>query len=1014
MQTKDSRNQLSQNRGRILALIILISILLKVDGASVLPVSIVNIPSPSPAGGGGDSIAPIISPDGRYVLFASSANNLTLINSINPTVTPVPPVMNVYLRDRLNQTTTLVSISADGNGAGNGDSFPAGISTNGRYALFESAASNLISGDTNGVNDIFIRDLVANTTTLVSVSTNGTSANGVSRSSVMTPDGRYVAFVSAATNLVAGDANGIPDVFVRDTQNGITTLASTNALAQTTASSSELPQITPDGRYVTFYSTATNLVRGVTNSGEIYLADLLQKKTLWASTNTRAVLQSLGKTAQFSCDPLVSSNGQFVVYEACPASGNGVVLRYNVATGLTDIVNTNAAGVIAGSELVTQNFAITPDGRYVSFLGYVDGINTFVAVWDGQSQTTTYACVDTNQTPVTNSICDWLSFTPDGRYVAFTSNATNLTANLLATDFHIYIRDLLTGSTLLMDADTNAIGTAKNLLPVPGLSDDGSTVSFASFDSSLVANDNNRAYDVFVRNRNAASAELVSAGLPGLPSLASDASCSFSSACVSSNGQVVAFWTLAGNLTGGDTNLIQDIYARNLATGTNFLVSVNTNGIAGNAFSLEPAISGNGRFVAFTSYASDLVTNNTGTGTNIFLRDLQAGTTTLVSVGTDGQTPGNNSSYTPGISTDGRYVLYFSKASNLVPGLVANAGGNLFWRDLQSGTNRAVTTFASSATVLSITAAMSPDGQLVVYGVQTNNSLNNTLYVWSAAAGNIYATNHFSSAITRTAISPDGNLIACYLTNQFTFVNLAAKTQVSLTNTVTRPGCQFSADSSALVYTLGTNQIYLYNFASSNNTLITPGANGICDSPTIAAGGRFVAYRSYASNLTPNDTNGWADIFLYDSQLGTTRLITVSPFNNAGANGLSLNPVFSADGQTLFWQSWANNLAPQTFNQYANIFALQSFATNSGGPAGSFAITSFGLTSLYGFATTGNAATLAWTLGTNTNYQVQFTTNLANPQWQTLTNASYVLGNQGYLLDTGATNGQRFYRVIAF
>ena len=81
--------------------------------------------------------------------------------------------MNIFVRDRLNQTTTLVSASLDGMGMGNGDSIPAGISTNGRFALFESAANNLVANDTNGVNDVFVRDLVANATTLVSVTTNG-------------------------------------------------------------------------------------------------------------------------------------------------------------------------------------------------------------------------------------------------------------------------------------------------------------------------------------------------------------------------------------------------------------------------------------------------------------------------------------------------------------------------------------------------------------------------------------------------------------------------------------------------------------------------------------------------------------------------------------------------------------------------------------------------------------------------------------------------------------------------
>ncbi len=991
-------------------LIFLIAAALPVAGGLIQPIFIVNTPAVAPSGGSGDSLAPIITPDGRYVLFASSANNLTLNNSVNPTPSTMPPVMNIYLRDRLKQTTTLVSVSADGNGAGNGDSIPTGISTNGQFALFESAANNLVPGDTNGVNDVFIRDLVANVTTPVSVSTNGGAANGTSRSSVMTPDGRYAAFVSAASNLTPGDTNGIPDVFVRDVQAGVTTLASAGAMPFTATSSSELPLITPDGRYVAFYSTATNLVSGITNSGEVYVADLQQGTTVWASTNTRAILNN----AVFSCDPLISSNGQFVVYEACPPNGSGVVLRYNVATGLSNVVNTNVVGVLAGLELNAQNFCMTPDGRFVAFLSNIGGVNAAVAVWDAQSNATTFASVDATQNPVTNSICDSLSITPDGRFVAFESNATNLTANPLATGFHVYIRDLLMGTTALMDTDTNGFGAAQNLLPSPCISDDGSVVAFACFDGSLVANDNNRAYDVFARNLTMGSTELISAGLPGLPSLTPNASCIISGSCVSTNGRYVAFWSEADNLAAGDTNGLRDVFVHDTVSGTNFLVSVNTNGVSGNSLSTDPAISGNGRFVAFTSYSSDLVANDNNNASDVFLRDLQAGTTALVSVSTDGSTPGNGASYSPAISVDGRYALFFSQAGNLVPGSVGNTGGNLFWRDTQSGTNRAITTYSSSTTVNAINAAMTPDGQRVAYSVQINNAATATFYVWDAPSGQNIYTNVASTSIYKTAISPDGNRVVFYQTNQVVLADLNAKTQFNFSNALSRAGCQFSADSQSLAFVAGTNQIYLYNFPSASNALVSAGANGICDSPALSADGRFVAYRSFASNLVANDTNGVPDIFLYDSLSGSTTLVTASPFGNWPANSRSLNPVFSGDGQTLVWQSWANNLAGQDFNQWCNLYALQSFATNSAGVGQPFSISAFGLSSLASFGSSASASTLTWPASPNVTYQVQFTDNLDNPQWQILTNAIRIIGTQGYMMDTDITNSQRFYRVVSF
>ena len=180
-----------------------------------------------------------------------------------------------YLRNRTNGTTALVSLNRSGTGGGNDDSACTAISTNGRYALFQSSASDLVPNDTNNLSDIFVRDLVNGTTLLVNVSTNGGSANRESRDSVMTPDGRYVAFVSSANNLVPNDTNGIPDVLCATSLLGTTVVANVGARTPGFGITVKAyaPQITPDGRYVAFYDLATNLVPASWNSGDaIYLA----------------------------------------------------------------------------------------------------------------------------------------------------------------------------------------------------------------------------------------------------------------------------------------------------------------------------------------------------------------------------------------------------------------------------------------------------------------------------------------------------------------------------------------------------------------------------------------------------------------------------------------------------------------------------------------------------------------------------------------------------------------------
>ncbi len=311
--------------------------------AMAVPLSLVSVHDgfqAPPAGGNGDSRVPILTPDGCFVLFASTANNLLVINGSNSLPVVGAQKFNVFQRDRTNGITLLVSVNLAGSGGGSGDSIPTAVSDDGRYALFESDATDLVANDTNGLTDVFLRDVWSNTTVLVSVRTNGFSGNGASRGSTMTPTGRYVAFTSTATNLVANDTNGIADVFVRDLQTGITVLASVGAKATSSYSAigSESADISADGRYVAFYTVATNLVPGVTNSGEIFIRDLVASTTTWASAGAHT---RLGSNA-VSFNLALSADGNFVAYEACNNFVSGAVFRFSQASGLTDTIHTNA------------------------------------------------------------------------------------------------------------------------------------------------------------------------------------------------------------------------------------------------------------------------------------------------------------------------------------------------------------------------------------------------------------------------------------------------------------------------------------------------------------------------------------------------------------------------------------------------------------------------------------------------------------------------------------------------
>jgi hypothetical protein len=388
------------------------------------------------------------------------------------------------------------------------------------------------------------------------------------------------------------------------------------------------------------------------------------------------------------------------------------------------------------------------------------------------------------------------SVSADGRFLAFSSAATNFAPVEGFYLEHAYVRDTLAGTTTVVGVDS--AGVAGNMGSYyPSISGDGRYVAFESPSDNLVAGDTNNwedpdATDIFVHDRDSGITTRVSVDSAGME--ANDESYGSK---ISGDGRYVVFTSFASNLASGDTNPYQDVFLHDRNTGITSCASRNSAGSAANGHSNAAEISGNGRYVAFISTANDLVADDTNGVADVFVHDRDTGATTRVSLDSAGNESNKESSY-PAISSDGRYVTFGSSASNLVPG-DSNNKTDIFVHDRQIGVT------------------------------------------------------------TRVSIDSDGNE----------------------SNGVNFPPAEISDD------------------------------------------GRYVIFRSLATNLVVDDINSKADIFVHDRHSGITTRVSVDALG-AEANGDSTAPKISNDGRYVVFDTYATNLVPDDLN-YASDVIIRAF-----------------------------------------------------------------------------------------
>lgn len=429
---------------------VLVALALPAD-ASALPGETARL-SASPLGveADGASSPSFISGDGRWVAFSSFADNLL----------PADPdrFSDVYLVDRQTRDLSLVSRSTTGE-KGNGTSSADGITRDGRFVLFRSDASNLVPGDTNARNpqgapmgDLFLRDLQTGVTERVNVSSSGAQTNNYTWEGAVSDDGRFVAFRSEATNLVANDRNGDADVFLRDRLDHTTTRVSVNAQGGELNGPSFNAEISGDGRYIAYSTGAGNALRSDRNGAadDVFVYDRVTARTELVSVSSAGV-----QGDSRSIDPELSADGRFVAFHSAASNlvpgdtplTNDMFVRDRLA-GTTERVSVSSTGTTDAGNMSGTYHGISRDGRFVAFATQKklvpedsNGSITDVYVRDRLRATTIRASVSTTSAEG-NGPSYWPSISDDGRLVTFGSDATNLVAGDASDRSDVFLREL--------------------------------------------------------------------------------------------------------------------------------------------------------------------------------------------------------------------------------------------------------------------------------------------------------------------------------------------------------------------------------------------------------------------------------------------------------------------------------------------------------------------------------------------------------------------------------------------
>lgn len=792
-------------------------------------------------------------------------------HSRRPIVRPRPGRRNLgfdTLEERATPAlTSLVSVSLPIS-AGDGDSFTtassgATFSANGQFAVFASDASNLVAGDTNGVTDIFVADLTTGVIELISVDENGVQADGPSFYPSISDDGNLVAFQSFATNLL-GDLTPVAHIFVKNRATGEVILVDATSGGEEATNPSSEPAISGNGTFVVFSSDADNL----TFDDHDPTTDIFRKNIVSGDIVLVSKTSAGAKGTGNSFSPAISADGRYVAFASDANNLVGGDLNTSTDIYRKDVDGVGGEGAGAIVFVSTASGAIESDGA----LGNDDSTQPQISA--------------------------------DGNVVLFVSTATNLVVGDTNNAADLFVKDLTTRQT--QRVNLSETGTPLTLdSGSPSLSADGTVVAFSTSGDSVVTGDTNGLTDVFVRDLDDSTTVRVTLAFGDFGRLAGD-------------GSAILYQTGAGSPSVGDNNENEDVYVYNFGADTTALVSHGATFTTGaDAIAVVPQtgvqVSGDGSRVVFISAASNIVEGGNPTqAAHVYVRDRNLGVTVRVSESTVGG-PGNGDSATSAISADGSMVAFSSTADNLVDG-DSNDFGDIILADFNAGSLRIISTAGGEqANNHSSNPVFSGNGRYLIFLTQATNLFDDN----APGAVDVARADLVTGEIRLVSCDLDGNqspasfIRGLSISDDGRYITFAS-----------------DADGLALgdedglydvfVKDMDTGELTIVSKRSDDGTL----ADGDSYDPVISGNGLFVAFTSDATNLDESDSNGVSDVYLSEWQTGASGVVfrvSVLP-DNSEANGASGQASIDRSGRHIAFATVATNFVEGDTNNSTDLF----------------------------------------------------------------------------------------------